>query len=52
MPGASPILNCFAFTPGLYIWVALQILVFYAAVIYSVTAAGAYLCWQADDEEA
>jgi hypothetical protein len=44
--------ECSSKAPMVYFWIAAQIVMFYILVAYGIALWGAYICWQAEKEEA
>ena len=44
--------SCSTETPVIYIWLLIQVGLFYFIVAYGLAAWGSYLCWDAEKEEA
>lgn len=43
--------NCHLSTPVLYLWIAVNILIFYVIVAYGIALWGSYICWESEKEE-
>ena len=43
--------NCHLQAPVLYLWVAVNILIFYVLVAYGIALWGSYICWESEKEE-
>ncbi len=39
------------YSPLMYFWLILQIMVFYVMVAYGIALWGAYICWESEKEE-